>query len=176
MNRDGSQGFQNATQLLPLPQGKKGATLYREHMQSCLLGCIVSLAAPVSADAVALGEKPNEPTPIGTIALTSAEMARVHHRKTSIGINLSSQYQGQGYGSEAILWVLEWAFRHANMHRVGIAASSYNEGAVRLYQRLGFVLEGRAREDVWYNGAYHDSVELGMLDREWWEKYGAKDN
>ena len=58
------------------------------------------------------------------------------------------------------------------MHRVSIAAFSFNEGAVRLYQRLGFVLEGRTREVAWYNGKYHDTIEMGMLRDEWLKLYG----
>ena len=96
-----------------------------------------------------------------------------HHRNTMIGINIAPDYQGQGYGSEAVLWALEWAFRHANMHRVEIGAVAYNEGAWKLYERLGFVHEGRKREAMWYDGEYHDLVLLGMLKKEWQEKYGG---
>jgi RimJ/RimL family protein N-acetyltransferase len=35
------------------------------------------------------------------------------------------------------------------------------------------VHEGRRREAVWYDGAYHDTVELSMLKREWQERYGG---
>lgn len=89
-----------------------------------------------------------------------------------IGISVAPPYQGQGYGSEAILWALDFAFRHANMHRVGIGAHAWNEGAWKLYERLGFVHEGRRRDAVWYDGAYRDTIDMGMLKTEWHEKYG----
>lgn len=178
LHQHSSEGFQNATTFLPLPQGKTSATRHREWLQSCLLGCIVCLPAPVTADAAPTaatsGNLPLEPIPIGTITLEAPMAAREHHRKTSIGLTISAPYQSQGYGTESIMWVLEWAFRHANLHRVGIAAFAWNEGALRLYERLGFLPEGRMREVVWYDGGYHDMVELGMLDREWWEKYGGR--
>jgi hypothetical protein len=46
---------------------------------------------------------------------------------------------------------------------------------LKLYERLGFVAEGRRREDTWFSIGWHDGGELGMLDREWlakMEKWG----
>jgi RimJ/RimL family protein N-acetyltransferase len=114
----------------------------------------------------------SKPIPIGTVSLMNSEPNAAFHRDTMIGVTFAPSYQGQGYGTETILWALEWCFRHANMHRVGIGAFAYNEGAWKLYERLGFVHEGRRREAVWYDGAYHDTVELSMLKREWQERYG----
>lgn len=51
---------------------------------------------------------------------------------------------------------------------------SWNEGAVRLYERLGFVHEGRRRDFFWHDGKYHDSVEMSMLEQEWREMYDGK--
>lgn len=181
LNRDSSESYQQATFLLPVPQGKLGAQKHREGLQASLLGCIVCLPAPSSPEttttsttATGPSSAPASPVPIGTISLTATEPLKAHHRNTNIGVNVSSPYQGQGYGSEAIVWVLDWAFRHANMHRVGISAHAWNEGAVRLYQRLGFVVEGRRREVVWYDGAWHDEVLMAMLEGEWRERYAGK--
>jgi ribosomal protein S18 acetylase RimI-like enzyme len=187
INDHGSDSLQNATQLLPVPQGPRGAVSHREFLQSCLLGCIIYLPAPEvasgSADSTSNSngnnnDKPSpseqKPTPIGTVALHPVDPMRSHHRHTTIGITISHPYQNKGYGSEAILWATEWAFRHANLHRVGIEAFAWNEGAWKLYQRLGFVMEGRTRECVWYDGQWCDVVSLGMLAGEWWEKYGGR--
>jgi RimJ/RimL family protein N-acetyltransferase len=84
-----------------------------------------------------------------------------------MSIQICREEQGKGYGSEAIKWVLEWGFLAAGLHRVSIACFSFNEGARRLYERLGFVVEGRAREVVWKNGGWHDSIMMGMLEGEW---------
>jgi RimJ/RimL family protein N-acetyltransferase len=102
----------------------------------------------------------------------SADAARAHHRSTELGITLHASHQSRGYGSEAILWAAEFAFRHANLHRVAIGAFAWNERAYGLYERLGFVMEGRARECFWYDGRWEDAVSLGMLAGEWWERYG----
>lgn len=53
------------------------------------------------------------------------------------------------------------------MHKVRIRAFGWNEGAVRLYARLGFVEEGREREALWHEGRWWDGVEMGMVEGEW---------
>ena len=157
INSYNSDSFQNATHYLPVPQGKAGAANYCKFLQGALLGCIVCIPGPAKADAAITDgvQAVSETTPIGTIALLDSDHKRSHHRNTSVAVR-----------------AIEWAFQHANMHRVSIGAFAYNEGAVRLYQRLGFVLEGRTRECAWYNGKYHDTIEMGMLRDEWIKLYG----
>ncbi len=83
-------------------------------------------------------------------------------------------YQGQGYGSEAIKWALRFGFRHCNLHRIEIGGFGYNTGALRLYEKLGFKMEGRKRDFFWHDGAYWDLVGLSMLEEEWRELYGKQ--
>lgn len=172
INSYNSDSFQNATHYLPVPQGQANASNYRKFLEGALLGCIVCIHRPVKIDGTLNGtEAISNPTPVGTIALLGSDPMKAHHRNTSVAVSIASPYQGQGYGSEAIIWALEWAFQHANMHRVSIGAFSWNEGAVKLYQRLGFIVEGRTREAAWYDGRYRDTIEMGMLRDEWREKY-----
>jgi RimJ/RimL family protein N-acetyltransferase len=90
-------------------------------------------------------------------------------------LDILPAYQGKGYGSEAIEWALDYAFRRVGLHRVQVRGFSYNAGAIRLYERLGFVVEGREREAVWYEGSWWDTVTLGMLEGEWREMQKVKD-
>jgi RimJ/RimL family protein N-acetyltransferase len=57
---------------------------------------------------------------------------------------------------------------------VEISASSFNERAIYLYQKLGFNLEGRKREVIYVNRKYHDLVQFGMLESEWKESRGLE--
>ncbi|GAM83701.1 hypothetical protein ANO11243_016900 [Dothideomycetidae sp. 11243] len=150
---------------IPAPVSKRTASEVYKWFQSCLLGVIICLKP---------SDKEAKPVPIGYVALFKIEANHVHHRHTTLALSLLPERTGRGYGKEAILWALEWAFHHANMHRVGINAYSHNVRAVRLYERLGFVMEGREREMVWLEGRYWDLLHLGMLGREWRELYGKE--
>ncbi|KAL4728076.1 hypothetical protein ACLX1H_004796 [Fusarium chlamydosporum] len=90
-----------------------------------------------------------------------------HHRNAEIGISLRKEYQGKGYGREAINWMLDWGFRHAGLHTIGLTTASFNPRAVHLYQSMGFTLEGRRRGTIWQNRGWHDLIEFGMTEKEW---------
>lgn len=55
----------------------------------------------------------------------------------------------------------------AGLHRVGLNVVEWNEGAKTLYEKLGFVVEGRQREALWFDGRWWDYLFLGILEREW---------
>ena len=81
---------------------------------------------------------------------------------------------GQGYGSEAIKWALNFGFQHANLHRIEIASFEYNANTIKLYERLGFNPEVRQRESQWHDGRRWDVVILPMLEDGWREPYGKR--
>jgi ribosomal protein S18 acetylase RimI-like enzyme len=114
-------------------------------------------------------------TAIGEIHLSRSSPATAHHRATELGIDILPAYQGRGYGVEAINWALDYAFRRAGLHRVRVRALGWNEGALRLYERLGFTWEGRERERLWHEGRWWDCVEYGMLEGEWWAMQREKE-
>ncbi|CAJ2505214.1 Uu.00g126080.m01.CDS01 [Anthostomella pinea] len=91
----------------------------------------------------------------------------VHHRSTEIGIGIIKAWQGQGYGGEAIDWVLDWAFEKAGMHRVEVNVMEYNERAVHLYRSMGFIEEGSSRKAWWHAGRWWDEVRFAMLEEVW---------
>ncbi|GAM83697.1 hypothetical protein ANO11243_016860 [Dothideomycetidae sp. 11243] len=111
-------------------------------------------------------------TPIGYIVVVAMDEQSQVTRSSSIGLSILKEYRNQGYGSEAILWALNWAFRHANIHRMEMGVYEYNR-AQELYKRLGFVPEVRLRNDIWYKGRFWDRITLGMLKDEWRQKYGG---
>lgn len=77
------------------------------------------------------------------------------------------EYLGRGYGREAVLLLLDYAFRLRNLHKVSLTVNSDNERALRAYRACGFVEEGRLREQAWSAGRYIDLVCMGILSREW---------
>ncbi len=44
---------------------------------------------------------------------------------------------------------------------------SFNERAVRLYERIGFVREGVCREAYYYDYKWHDRILYSILEKEW---------
>ena len=87
----------------------------------------------------------------------------VAHRM-ELGITIGDQnYWGKGYGSEAVQLLVDYGFRHHNLHRIFLEVHARNERAIRAYQACGFVEEGRLRQHVWSDGSYDDLVIMGVL-------------
>lgn len=72
----------------------------------------------------------------------------------------------QGYGSEAIRLLLDYAFGFLNMHRVAIGVVGFNTAALRFYEKAGFQREGVQREGYFHNHHYHDFVMMSILEDE----------
>jgi RimJ/RimL family protein N-acetyltransferase len=84
----------------------------------------------------------------------------------AIGIGEAAQ-RGQGYGTEAIRLLLRFAFDELNLRRVQLTVFSYNDTAIRLYEKLGFQREGVFREFLHRDGELYDMLLYGLLRREW---------
>jgi RimJ/RimL family protein N-acetyltransferase len=83
-------------------------------------------------------------------------------------------YVGKGYGRDAITVFLDWAFRIQNYRRIWLKTSAENERAIRCYRAVGFVEEGRLRQQLYDDGQYVDSVLMGLLRSEWDERQGKR--
>lgn len=160
------------------PPTNKGTDWTVDKLSKATLGVMICLPpVPAAAETEDKRETNGEPTPIGFLALDFSgppEPQVAHHRHTELGITIARSYQNQGYGAEAINWALDWAFRRAGMHRVGLGAVAYNLRGRHLYQKLGFVEEGRTRETHWHDRKWYDYITYGMLESEWMAIRGIK--
>lgn len=84
----------------------------------------------------------------------------------AIGIGEPTAW-GKGYGSEAMMLILNYAFNELSLHRVGLNVISTNARAIALYEKMGFVHEGTQREWGVRDGQRFDLVYYGILRREW---------
>jgi RimJ/RimL family protein N-acetyltransferase len=66
--------------------------------------------------------------------------------------------------------MLEHAFTRVNLHRVALSVFSFNNRAIRSYEKAGFRTEGRLREAIWREGRFWDEVQMGVLQDEWLER------
>ena len=81
-------------------------------------------------------------------------------------IVLQPEAQGRGIGSACIRWLAQMAFRDLGAHRFWLDVKARNTRAQALYQREGFIEEGRLRESVRTDDGYDALIVMSMLDRE----------
>jgi len=91
-----------------------------------------------------------------------------HHRRVELGYDLARVCWGNGFASEGVTAVLDFAFNQMNLNRVDAYTIADNHGSVRMLERLGFVREGTRRGFSWEDdGTFHDSAIYGLLGDEW---------
>ena len=90
------------------------------------------------------------------------------HRRAMLGILIGEKkFWGRGIGEEATRLMVDYAFRRLNLNRVTLGVVAEHESAVRCYEKVGFKVEGRGREDVFKDGQYKDRLWMGLLRSEY---------
>jgi RimJ/RimL family protein N-acetyltransferase len=98
---------------------------------------------------------------IGNVGLHSIDW---RNRSAVLGIVIAEkEYWGRGYGSDAIITLLRFVFGEMNLHRVHLSVYDFDERAIACYEKCGFRHEGRAREAMYRDGSYHDSLYMAIL-------------
>jgi RimJ/RimL family protein N-acetyltransferase len=72
----------------------------------------------------------------------------------------------QGYGTDAVLTLLRFAFDEVNLNRVELFVHDDNPRAIACYRKCGFVEEGRLRQAHYKGGSYHDMLVMSILGDE----------
>lgn len=81
-----------------------------------------------------------------------------------VGIGIGDHdYWGRGYGREALTLLVDYGFRIQNFRKLWLTVQGSNERAIRCYRAVGFVEEGRLREQAWSGGRYEDIVLMGLF-------------
>jgi RimJ/RimL family protein N-acetyltransferase len=90
------------------------------------------------------------------------------NRSAEFGIFIGDTgYWDQGYGTETVQLLLEHGFSTLNLHRITLRVFADNPRAIRVYEKTGFVHEGRLRQAEYHDGKYHDVMLMGLLRTEW---------
>ncbi|KAL1725843.1 acyl-CoA N-acyltransferase [Schizophyllum commune] len=89
------------------------------------------------------------------------------NRDGGLAIVLHESIRGKGHGTEIVRWVVDYAFLQLGLHRVSLSVMGDNPRALALYNKVGFVEEGRKRKGIWQDGDWVDMIDMGILYDEW---------
>ena len=75
-----------------------------------------------------------------------------------------SSARGRGFGYEAMLLVIDYIFQELNLNKITLAVFENNPGALKLYEKLGFQVEGRFINHVFKEGRLWDKIYLSLFN------------
>jgi RimJ/RimL family protein N-acetyltransferase len=82
----------------------------------------------------------------------------------TLGMGLTMDYRHRGLGTRLLRAAVEQA-RGKGLERVELEVFASNEGAIKLYQKEGFLVEGRRVRAAKLRGAYVDVVIMALFLR-----------
>ncbi|AMW33175.1 Protein N-acetyltransferase, RimJ/RimL family [Fervidobacterium changbaicum] len=90
-------------------------------------------------------------------------------RSAEYGIAIfDPNYWNKGIGTEVTQMMLRYAFEYLNLNRVWLRVFENNQRAIRVYEKCGFIQEGRMRQARYLKGQYFDVIIMSILADEYW--------
>jgi [ribosomal protein S5]-alanine N-acetyltransferase len=106
--------------------------------------------------------KTNPTIIIGT--LNFQNFVRSAAQYCTVGYSLAEVEQGKGYMKEAMQAAIKYVFQELNLHRIMANYMPHNQRSGNLLKRLGFVVEGYARDYLLINGKWEDHILTSLIN------------
>jgi RimJ/RimL family protein N-acetyltransferase len=118
-----------------------------------------------TSDRSSFGIQTKDGKPIGSM---SVKGILPHHRIGMLGAMIGEpDYWGGGYGTDALLLLVDYAFEWLDLRKVWLETMAMNARVMRQMEKVGFTLEARHREATLVDGAWVDSLVYGLRYEEW---------
>lgn len=89
------------------------------------------------------------------------------HKRADWGAYLAAEFQGRGLGSALEIRTLDHAFGPLGLEKLNGEVMAFNDNALRVHLRLGFIPEGIRRRHILRDGVWIDVHMIGMTRDEW---------
>ena len=90
------------------------------------------------------------------------------HADLSLYIGWKDAYiDKKGYAIEAARLLLDYGFRELGLNKMWTEIYVFDKKKKKLYDRLGFRVDGVLRDNYFYNGKFWNSYILSILSSEW---------
>ena len=95
------------------------------------------------------------------------QMQRGVSQSCVVGYSLAEQEQSKGYMTEALGSAIDYLFTKQNFHRITANYMPRNQRSGNVLRRLGFVVEGYARDYLLINGRWEDHILASLTNLHW---------
>ena len=90
-----------------------------------------------------------------------------HNQSAMSAIKLIPAKTKKGYGTEAVMLSMAWAFYNVGLRRLHGAILDFNGPSMGAYvKKCGWRIEGRQREAIFKKGSWHDLYNVAILKSE----------
>lgn len=114
--------------------------------------------------------------PIGMMGLHSID--HIHGTAITGAFIGEREYQDRGYGTEAKMLLLNYAFNTLNLRKISSRVYAFNTRSIRYSEKCGYEHEATLKKQIFRKGKYWDEVLLAVFRTKWqkhWKKF-VKEN
>ena len=97
----------------------------------------------------------------GYVAASGGEFRRNRHSRYVVA-GVLQDFAGRGIGTRLFVEMESWA-KEQGLHRLELTVQTRNVAGVRLYQKIGFEIEGTLRHTLQIDGEYVDEYAMAKL-------------
>jgi RimJ/RimL family protein N-acetyltransferase len=109
---------------------------------------------------------------IGTIGLH--RISWKDRRGTTGAVIGEKRFRNKGYGSEAKMLFLNYAFNTLNLRKICSTVLGFNKRSVRYSEKCGYRVEGVLKSHIFKRGEYQDEIHMAVFREDWlplWKKF-----
>jgi len=86
-------------------------------------------------------------------------------RVATVGIMIGDKdYWGKGYGTDAMKVLINFIFNDMNINKIRLGTFSFNERAIKSYEKCGFKVEGILKNEIFKDGKYYDEIIMSIFN------------
>ncbi len=97
----------------------------------------------------------------GTLSFSAGKRPRLQHAG-ELGMTVLRKYWNLGIGSRMLAYLLDWARETATIRKINLRVRVDNLPAIHLYEKYGFVQEGRLTREFYLHGQFVDVSMMGL--------------
>jgi len=101
---------------------------------------------------------------IGSVALN--EIVRGCFHSCFLGYRIDEQNANNGYMTEAVKRLKEYAFNDLKLHRIEANIMPHNIASLKVVEKNGFVNEGLSKKYLKINGRWEDHIHMVILNED----------
>ena len=97
----------------------------------------------------------------GTLSFNAGKRPRLQHAG-ELGMTVLRKYWNLGIGSRMLAYLIDWARETGTIRKINLRVRVDNLPAIHLYEKYGFVQEGRLTREFYLHGQFVDVSIMGL--------------
>lgn len=98
---------------------------------------------------------------VGTLIFSTETRPRVQHGG-EFGMSVLRKYWNLGIGGRMLAYLIDWARQTPSIRKINLRVRVDNLSAIHLYEKYGFLREGRRTREFYLQGQFVDVFLMGL--------------